>query len=332
MASSCPINDLPFELLLNILDWLTAYDLESVLGVNDKWNHAIEMIISERYQMKLYHEVPSSTVPVRDISDMVIALRRPDRESYTYGKLSSRYWHICNPDQSTVLHSEDGPANIFYHLDGSVVEKWYEYDRLHRLDGPAEITYFRQELVTDIRGIARPWPQRRVATWYINGVTHRNNGPALIKYDSNGQELFHQWVSGGIVHRNDGPAVIYYHNGRPILEEWVKFGKTHRVDGPACIDYSKDGTKNGEMWYFDGHQHRESGPAVISYYPDGTIKGENWYNEGVLHRVGGPACTLYKIDGSVNCSMWFQKGRRLPENKDPVYPSYPREWNVETLL
>ena len=51
------------------------------------------------------------------------------------------------------------------------------------------------------------------------------------------------WYMNGVRHREDGPA-IEYANG---YKEWYFNGKLHREDGPA-VEYS-DGSKE---WYLNG--------------------------------------------------------------------------------
>ena len=61
--------------------------------------------------------------------------------------------------------------------------------------------------------------------WYINGIKHRDDGPAVI--DACGTE---EWCRNGKYHREDGPAVIYpdgrkgwYLNGKKYsLNDWIK--------------------------------------------------------------------------------------------------------------
>lgn len=61
--------------------------------------------------------------------------------------------------------------------------------------------------------------------WYeqymLNGLLHREDGPADIVYDKNGQKSVERWYLKGILHRFDGPAVITYKNGKLQSEQWV---------------------------------------------------------------------------------------------------------------
>ena len=41
----------------------------------------------------------------------------------------------------------------------------------------------------------------------------RENGPAEIYYNSNGQTLLERWMTNNKFHRTDGPAITYYYYG-----------------------------------------------------------------------------------------------------------------------
>jgi len=58
-----------------------------------------------------------------------------------------------------------------------------------------------------------------------------------------------RWYVNGLRHREDGPAVVYYDGDK----EWYKDGKRHRLDGPAVVYYDGDydGDKECE-WYLGG--------------------------------------------------------------------------------
>jgi hypothetical protein len=78
--------------------------------------------------------------------------------------------------------------------------------------------------------------------WYLNGLLHREDGPAVEW--SNG---YKSWYLNGLLHREDGPA-IEYTNGYKV---WYLNGQRHRQDGPA-VEYP-----NGDKyWYLNGELHR----------------------------------------------------------------------------
>ena len=61
---------------------------------------------------------------------------------------------------------------------------------------------------------------------YVDGVVHREDGPAVIDYHES--QFYYQ---NGKCHREDGPAIIWS-NGS---EDYIQNGKFHREDGPARI-------------------------------------------------------------------------------------------------
>ncbi len=99
--------------------------------------------------------------------------------------------------------------------------------------------------------------------WYLNGLPHRDDGPAII--NSDGTKC---WLHHGQLHRDGDPAIL-----RPDgMKVWYRHGFHHRDDGPAIIN--SDGTK---CWYNNNKLHRDDGPAVIR--SDGT---KYWYRHDVL--------------------------------------------------
>ena len=60
--------------------------------------------------------------------------------------------------------------------------------------------------------------------WWLNGVPHREDGPAIEWPDGR-----REWWLHGKLHREDGPAIEWPDGHR----EWWLHGKRHREDGPA---------------------------------------------------------------------------------------------------
>jgi hypothetical protein len=86
--------------------------------------------------------------------------------------------------------------------------------------------------------------------------TYRDDGSVL-------REVYH---IQGVCHREDGPAVIgYYGNGNIAFEEYHINNKRHGIDGPSFVQYRLDGSRKFESWYKDGKPHREDGPSWIRY-------------------------------------------------------------------
>jgi hypothetical protein len=95
-----------------------------------------------------------------------------------------------------------------------------------------------------------------------------------------------EYYVNGVLHRTDGPAVIIIHNRGNLTEKYYYQGKLHRIDGPATIAIF--GTARIETYYHNGNVHRDNGPAYISTY-DGKKYYEIYYRHGKKHRDNGPA-------------------------------------------
>jgi hypothetical protein len=61
-----------------------------------------------------------------------------------------------------------------------------------------------------------------VESWTFGGYSHREDGPAYIRYNPAGQLISEAWCIGGGLHRTGGPAVITYdpESGAVIEEQW----------------------------------------------------------------------------------------------------------------
>jgi len=129
-------------------------------------------------------------------------------------------------------------------------------------------------------------------TWKLNGVYHREDGPAIVY--STGEKY---WYFNGEYHREDGPAVI-----NNSTKEWYKHGQRHREDGPAVIINGR------KEWWINGRNHREDGPAIE--FRDG---GKEWFINGRRHREDGPA-----VEHSIGEKYWFINGHKHREDGPAV--------------
>ena len=86
--------------------------------------------------------------------------------------------------------------------------------------------------------------------------TPRNGDRMIIeKTEDNGTII---WRLNGITHRDDGPAIVWEDGA----QSWYQHGQLHRVDGPAYI-----GPNGARYWYLNSVYHRTDGPAIE--YADG---------------------------------------------------------------
>ena len=159
--------------------------------------------------------------------------------------------------------------------------------------------------------------------WYLNGMLHNENGPAVIILDKDMKIISEKWYIFDMLHNINGPADTT-HNLEGITEGYYIFGKLHREDGPAIIKYNLSDEIIEQKFYFFGklyntleelpkveikeneklnsvkHQvtidgekilHNSKGPAFVynmNIDKDSTKK-EVWYLMGKMHRINGPA-------------------------------------------
>jgi antitoxin component YwqK of YwqJK toxin-antitoxin module len=159
------------------------------------------------------------------------------------------------------------PVVKYYRCNANIkFKRWYlenpgssKNGKLHRLDGPAEICYYKNG--TSLVGSATI----KFESWYQNGLSHRLDGPANIGYYENGNKKYETWYrqdpgppQNGSVHRLDGPAHIgYYEDGNKDYEQWFKNGSLHRLDGPANIEYYENGNIK-KKYYFQNKEYTEN--------------------------------------------------------------------------
>ena len=93
--------------------------------------------------------------------------------------------------------------------------------------------------------------------YFINGMRHREDGPAVIGYEKFGNVKYYK---NDNLHNENGPAKVFtrYHNdgSKLVDEEWYIDNIRHREDGPASVEtlFDKDGNEIGrtEIYYFSG--------------------------------------------------------------------------------
>ena len=88
--------------------------------------------------------------------------------------------------------------------------------------------------------------------------------------------ISYEWFGKKGHHRENAPAYIETDlNGNVTLEIWGKNGKNHRVDGPAYIEYL-DGTVEFEFFYINGKLY----PALKMINDLGISENHNdWTDE-----------------------------------------------------
>lgn len=90
--------------------------------------------------------------------------------------------------------------------------------------------------------------------WWLDekGKGNRMDGPAYLRWNSNGIKVEETWWINNQNHRINGPAIIHwYDNGLKESEEWLEAHKRHRTDGPAFSSWFKNGDLRCKQWYKD---------------------------------------------------------------------------------
>ena len=157
--------------------------------------------------------------------------------------------------------------------------------------------------------------------YLVNGVLHREDGPAYISYHENGNKKYEGYYINGEYHRIDGPAIIaYYINGNKQGESYYINGKNHRADDPAIIQYYENGNVNWELYC--NYMHGDT--SGISYYKDGMIETYVFILNGKLHKEDGPARIRYYQSGNISEEFYY-KGELISVKSLNEYFEYVKE-------
>jgi antitoxin component YwqK of YwqJK toxin-antitoxin module len=162
---------------------------------------------------------------------------------------------------------------IDYYLNGKIrTETWYTKDEdlnnvavLENIDDlPSYICYNND----DNNSVY-------IKKWFVNGIAHRDNGPAVIKYYENGVINEETWIKNSKFHRDNNikgenlpSQITYYEDGKIKDKKWFKEGKYCRDDYseegyslPTYVRYDLNGCKALEIWY-----HKEEWVCMNALY------------------------------------------------------------------
>ena|ERR1700735_1249610 len=149
--------------------------------------------------------------------------------------------------------------------------------------------------------------------FYCDDELHREDGPAVIKYNYAFDTAEESYYLHGKRHRKNGPAVIVRNSDGSTVEEYHRNGKLDRTDGPAIVIRNSDGS-TVEEYYRNGGLHRKNGPQIVKRYADGSTE-ENYCDDGQdrlhhdrLHRFDGPASIVRNADGSLKEERYYYGG------------------------
>jgi hypothetical protein len=175
--------NLPVELVIKILEWLSELDLEIVAQCNGRMQRLVRTVLMDRYRRSGLDPGsgldlgPSASASGHSIRELVDLIRPPDDQSPT-----QRQW-IRNGQ----LDRSGVPAKIRYHPNRRIsYEEWYHEGELHSVDGPAVIGYYANG-------------QKIYEYWYHDGLLHRSDGPAYTRYYENGQKSCEGWYQAGVL-------------------------------------------------------------------------------------------------------------------------------------
>ncbi len=157
--------------------------------------------------------------------------------------------------------------------------------------------------------------------FYENKKKHRENGPAVVKFNTSKQVLYEGYYQNGLFHRLDGPAEIWYSGtGKIIQEKYYLNGIFHRIDGPAIYFFDWSTMTERYTWYKNGRIHRDDGPAEYKVHTDtGVLMSEVYYKNGIQTRDNGlPAVTKRYKNGTLNKVVYELNGKKHRENGPAV--------------
>jgi len=108
-------------------------------------------------------------------------------------------------------------------------------------------------------------------------------GPARCRRRAEDGVIEEECYLNGIRHREDGPAIVERRPDGSFREVYYRNGKLDRQDGPAIVEHTADGLIR-EEYYHDGHPDRQDGPASVEIWPDGSGR-ETFYDKGKLTKI-----------------------------------------------
>lgn len=202
-----------------------------------------------------------------------------------------------------VQHRTDGPAQVVK-LDNLIVrEIWMQHGQIHRNDGPADLSSVDGVLTESI--------------WYQNGQIHRTlaDGPAMIKFNSNGVPISFKYYLNGELHNETNPAIIeLFQDGTRLKKErWFNHGvETREDDHPCLIEYDMQGNIIKRIWRENGLIHRDKGPSYQHFDSSELTLTLSWHKVGMLHRDDGPA-QIISLNSGQEIHKYYINGTLIRE-------------------
>lgn len=129
--------------------------------------------------------------------------------------------------------------------------------------------------------------KRRHEQWMVNGIYDRiSKGPSRVEYtENNNIKVSEEYIKKGLYHREDGPAIIKYDvKGRVLKKFWYRNGLRHNLKGPAQISYYKNGNMKFKSYWVRGIHSRRNGPAYVMYRKQGKVVAKLWAKNNVFRK------------------------------------------------
>jgi hypothetical protein len=220
------------------------------------------------------------------------------------------------------LHRLEGPALTIRQPNSQArIEVWCRDGKLYRENGPGCCYYEDNGLLFMEKSFNE------------KGQLHRVGGAASCVYDEDGQPENELWVVEGLLHREGGPALIDYEGGQPQRDEWYQEGELHHTNGPALKLQTDQAFRHdsdwllptpgsllehpgflhgpGEVWFEHDLAHRDGGPAITGFYDGRPVR--IWLRNGILHNDAGPAVILGDPNGDDVEEQYWLDGEQVSE-------------------
>lgn len=221
---------------------------------------------------------------------------------------------------STVYYDDNDNKMYEIHINNNVetIIRWNGVVKIgeeFRLNG-------KYHSINDEPAVMKQWVNymghytNKTLEWWENGVLHRDNNPAVIKWENN-CKILEMWYDHGILHRINGAAVTRWVNAVILSETWYKHGMLHRDnDEPAITKWDGFDVVKKEWWQ-ENNRNRINNPAVIEY-KNRVIIEEYWYRNNKLHNINDePAIVWYRTYPKKNVEYWYINNEIHRDNDKP---------------
>lgn len=168
----------------------------------------------------------------------------------------------------------------------------------------------------------------------------------LTTYDTSSEVTEKHWIVNGIIHRDRGPAIVHvWKNGQVKKKIWVNNGQIRpNRDGLFRIEYYDNGQIENKSWIYttkNGQRfHRYN-----SYYHNGIIIKKLWFKLpnnnspifseiSISHREDGPSCIEYDATSKIVYIGYYFNGVNVNQHVFELFKRLPLQLTKDqtTLL